>query len=412
MAYAAIVARVYVRKHPNADRLQIGNVLGTQVIVGMDTQDGELGIYFPSDGQLSEEFCSANNLIRIKNEDGTYSGGMFDSNRRVRAMNLRGVKSDGFWCPLSYVSFMPNVALKEGETFTEINGIPICNKYVTPQTAQAINNRAKNNVKRESKVLNFPEHIDTEQYKYFKNNISPGSLIIITEKLHGTSGRYGNVLHTRKLTWFERLVKRFGVKVQETEYKHVNGTRRVVMGDAHAGYYGNEQFRYNATNSIALREGEIIYYELVGYTIDGKLIMGEQSTDKVTDVKKQYGATMRYTYGCNPNECKLFVYRITQNGVELSWFDVVKRCKELGLVHVPVLDTVYQANIDYLDVLVAAHIDGSSTLDNRHIREGVVIRAESVSGMLVLKDKSIDFKILEGIMKDDPRAEPDREESA
>ena len=135
MSYSAIVARVNVRPHPNADRLQIGNVNGIQVIVGIDTQDGELGVYFPSDGQLSEEFAAANDLIRRKNEDGTYSGGMFDVNRRVRAMNLRGIKSDGFWCPLDYFNFSAVSAsmLKEGDSFTEINGIPICNKYVTPR---------------------------------------------------------------------------------------------------------------------------------------------------------------------------------------------------------------------------------------------------------------------------------------
>jgi RNA ligase len=417
MSYSAIIARVNTRPHPNADRLLIGNVLGNQVIVGKETIDGELGIYFESDGQLSAEFCAANNLIRIKNEDGTYSGGMFDSNRRVRAMNLRGIKSHGFWCPLSYLDFIMSTnkvqTFVEGYTFTEFEGVPICNKYVTEQTARAIANRAAN-VKRESPVIDFPEHIDTAQYRYAKSSIVPGSLIVISEKVHGTSGRYGNVLYKRTLSWLEKIAKRFGVKVQETEYRHVNGTRRVIMGDAHAGYYGNEEFRYNATKGIALKEGEILYFELVGFTTDGKPIMSDQATDKTPDVKKRYGPVMRYAYGCGPRECRMLVYRITQNGVDLSWFQVVKRCQELGLDHVPVLTVTYYLTDDmiWLDGIVNSVVDGASTLDSTHIREGVIIRAESPDGILVMKEKSIDFKILEGILKDDPRSEPDREETA
>lgn len=408
MSYSAIVARVHTRPHPNADRLLIGEVNGVQVIVGLDTQDGELGIFFDADGQLSHEFCQANNLIRIKNEDGTYSGGMFDENRRVRAMSLRGVKSHGFWCPLDYLyNILPDDVegneLKEGEELESYMGIPVCNKYVTEQTARAIANRQKS-VKRESPVINFPEHIDTAQYRHAKHTIQPGSLIIITEKVHGTSGRYGNVLHRRNLTWLEKIAKRFGVKVQETEYKYVNGTRRVVMSDSHAGYYGNEEFRYSATKGIALHEGEILYFELVGFTTDGKSIMGVQNTDKTPDVKKQYGPTMTYTYGCAPNECKMLVYRITQNGIDLSWFQVVKRCEELGLNHVPVLNVslFYGDPSNYtgpIDFRVQSFVDGASVLDKTHIREGIVIRAESIDGMIVLKEKSIDFKLLEGIIK-------------
>lgn len=410
MSYSAIVARVRTRPHPNADRLQIGAVNGVQVIVGIDTQDGELGVYFPSDGQLSEVFATANNLVRAKNEDGTYSGGMFDTNRRVRAMNLRGVKSDGFWCPLSYFDFISgagSVITQEGNTFTEINGIPICNKYVTPQTARAIANRKASSLPK-SDTFKFPEHIDTDQYAYVKGFIKPG-VIYITEKVHGTSGRYGHVKCTRKATtWREKIVAFFqrmlGFDDTIHDTKYVIGTRRTILQDNASGFYGDESFRRNAVKDITLREGEILYFELVGFTTTGAPIMANHDTTKLPkEYVKRYGPVMRYTYGCNEGECKLFVYRITHHGTELSWNQVVQRCNELGINHVPVLETfIYNGIIEDLDFIVENCTNAESMIDNRHISEGIVLRIESEHGTQFVKNKSWPFKLMEGILKDVP----------
>ncbi len=106
--YQAIIARVKTKPHPNADRIQLGDVLGNQVVVGLATQDGELGIYFPSDGLLSHEYCLANNLYNksARTALGLPEGptGFFDLNRRIRTQGFRGEKSDGLWMPLSSLS--------------------------------------------------------------------------------------------------------------------------------------------------------------------------------------------------------------------------------------------------------------------------------------------------------------------
>ena len=44
--------------HSNADRLQIATIFGASVIVGLDVKIGDLGVYFPIDLQLSEEYCA------------------------------------------------------------------------------------------------------------------------------------------------------------------------------------------------------------------------------------------------------------------------------------------------------------------------------------------------------------------
>ena len=107
--YKATVLKIKnVRTHPNADRVKLATCHGNQVVIGLEVEEGHMGIYFPADGQLSHEFCHANNLYRIAdlNKFPKEKGGMFDSNRRVRAQKFRGEISDGFWVPLHYFGFL------------------------------------------------------------------------------------------------------------------------------------------------------------------------------------------------------------------------------------------------------------------------------------------------------------------
>ena len=91
-----------VRKHPNADRLQLGECFGNTVCVNLDYTEGQIGVYFPTDGQLSVEFAEANNLLRKKDADGNNIGGYMDPTKRnVSAIRLRGEKSDGLFLPLT-----------------------------------------------------------------------------------------------------------------------------------------------------------------------------------------------------------------------------------------------------------------------------------------------------------------------
>ena len=71
MAYTGFVVKVeHLRKHSNADRLQIATFFGNDTIVSLDTKIGDIGVYFPVDGQLSERFCAVNDLVRRKDENG------------------------------------------------------------------------------------------------------------------------------------------------------------------------------------------------------------------------------------------------------------------------------------------------------------------------------------------------------
>jgi hypothetical protein len=195
--YNAIITKLgNIRKHSNADRLNISVCWGNQVIIGLNSKDGDWGIYFPTDGQLSEEFSKKNDLIRRKDETGKNVGGMFDENRRIRTQKFRGEVSDGFWCPISLLSpFFGDIKinedhvvvggnkLPEGYEFTSINGILICQKYVTPNTKTHSGQPSKKSKFTGSKM--FKEQFETEQLGINLYKIPVDSLVIISEKQHG-----------------------------------------------------------------------------------------------------------------------------------------------------------------------------------------------------------------------------------
>ena len=129
--YCAYVTRIHnLRKHTNADRLLCGECFGNTVIVDLGTDPDQLGVYFPTDGKLGLEFAQKNDLLRRKDENGAPAGGYLDPEKRnIKALKLRGEKSDGLFLPLSCLaSFTDIKKLQEGDTISVLNGITICEK--------------------------------------------------------------------------------------------------------------------------------------------------------------------------------------------------------------------------------------------------------------------------------------------
>lgn len=70
-------------------------LLGFQAIVGKDSQVGDLGIVFPAETQLSEEYAHENNLHEhgnLNKDEG--AKGYLGDRRRIRAIRLGGHRSD------------------------------------------------------------------------------------------------------------------------------------------------------------------------------------------------------------------------------------------------------------------------------------------------------------------------------
>lgn len=273
----------------------------------------------------------------------------------------------------------------------------------------------------------FKEHFDTSHMVRNLHKIEDGDKLIITEKVHGTSQRLGYVKvgHKTSLWWDICAFLATGIWSRNTEtfeWEYMNGTRRVVLDNSYAAGTG---FHEDGLRSLAtkpfigkLNKGETVYFEVVGFEPSGKAIMGSVDTSKMNDKEftKNWAndpdkKSMVYSYGCGPNQSKVYVYRMTMTNedgfsVDYSWEDVKKRCEEMEVNAVPELFSFnYQkpeeGQEDRLLKVIEMLSAGCSKLDISHIREGVCVRVEkSGINLQVYKHKSFEFKVLEGIVKD------------
>lgn len=425
MSYCGYVVKVeHLRKHTNADRLQIATFFGNDTIVGMNTQYGEIGVYFPVDGQLSERFCAVNDLVRRKDENGKQVGGYLDPDKRnIKALKLRGEKSDGLYLPITCLADFCKISdLKVGDTISVVNGEEICCKYIPHHNPENVGHGVK--TLRKAKINYAPlfvEHVDTEQLAYNLDKFHYGDEIQITCKLHGTSQRMGNlpILHTKK-TWFDKLFGRHGKDYYE--YGDVVGTRRVILTPEHTGgFYESDDFRHAMAQKVAnkLYKNEIIFGEVVGFQgPHGAPIMGSASNKKISDPDfiKRYGEMTTFSYGCDPNGeyetdgspcCEFYAYRmaITNDDgylVEYSPDQLKMRCEQMGVKVVPefgrwiIPSDITMSAGEWVLRLAEQYFDGPDIIDPRHIREGVVIRILNHPKFEVYKHKNFNFKVLSG----------------
>ena len=447
-----------IRVHPNADKLVLATCFVNTVCVAKDKYtEGEIGVYFPVDLQLSMEFCEKNGLLAIYENGINISGGYMDpSKRNVKAIKLRGEQSDGLFLPLKCLEYtgVDMDSLNIGETITTVNGHEICRKYIPrgkhPRTAAGgAGKRAKRKAKRSIAPV-FYEHIDTEQLAYNLHMFKPGDLIEITRKLHGTSARTS---HTKVLKGFKRtlldiILRREGTPIYDWGY--VSGTRRTVLDTFDGGFYGSNEFRkpYHDFFEGKLLKGETVYYEIVGFTHEGQPIMGVCNNKKLNDKEfvKKYGETTTFSYGCAPHpipamvkapemeeiapaipQSDIYVYRMTMTNedgevVEYTPDQMRHRCMCMGVKTVPLHwygfipenpgskedDTISAG--EWVLNKAEQFYDGEEPIDPTHIREGVVVRVINRPTFIAYKHKNFNFKVLENIIKDVATA-PDMEEA-
>ena len=441
-----------VRKHPNADRLQLGECFGNTVCVNLDYTDGQIGVYFPTDGQLSVEFAEANNLLRKKDEDGNNIGGYMDPDKRnVTSIRLRGEKSDGLFLPLTCLESFGDIStLKVGDTITVFNGHEICTKYI-PRRNHSHRSEGNRTRKKKANVAPlFMEHADTEQLAYNLSAFKPGDEIEITLKMHGTSQRTGylpvfkgfkndfwgrimnNVNPERKLgrLAYKLYNEAFDKATPIYDWGYVSGTRRTVLENYEGGYYGSNEFREQHSKFFEgkLWKGEEIFYEVVGFTHTGVPIMATADNKKINDKDfiKQYGKTTTFSYGCEPDgelQSDIYVYRMTMtnedgNVVEYTPDFMRYRCEQMGVKTVPVfwkgvipaINLAEQTHGDWIKDMAEYFYDGPDPIGKTHVREGVVVRILNRPKFTAYKHKNFEFKVLEGIIKDTADA-PDMEEA-
>lgn len=412
--YAATVVRIsHLNDLENCDNVKGVSVFGMQAIVPKDTEVGSLAIVFPTETQLSEEYARENNLFRHAelNADSEKTGYLED-NRRVRAMKFRGHVSNALVMPLESLSYIKDkslyntfgvVALEEGDTFDQLLGHDICKKYVVKRAGPARVEKNKHKVFKRVDEKMLPEHYDTENYFRNRDAIGPERDITVTQKVHGTSIRLANTIVRRKLSLVERALRKLGVRIQETEYGHVYGSKRVIKdpeNDRQQHYYSSDEFGGDIWTingekyKDAIPENFVLYGELVGWTPDGAPIQ------------------KHYTYLVPDKTADLYIYRvamITNQGmlVDLSWDQVKEFCRDRGLKTVPELWRGKHKDFNVYDFVDGVDQDGTvyDTLHRYHeegypgavalgrdspVDEGVCIRVDGIAPY-ILKAKSAKF---------------------
>ncbi len=337
--YAATVVRVpTLVELEGLDNLVGVPVLGHQALTQKDgTAVGELKIAFTAETQLSPAYAGANNLFREAELNANpEEKGYLEKNGRIRAIKLRGHRSDALLMPLN--SLVPALGLaewefellyndlKEGDTFDTLNGVEICRKYELPvkHNPRSTASKVVKAFKRVDSKL-FPEHLDTDAFWRCKHLLKPGHEIVMTQKLHGTSIRVGRVPCLRQKSWFERLLNRW---LSTTDYTHdaVFGSRKVIkdVNNPNQNHYYDSDIwtQYGKKIADLIPEGYIVYGELVGFTPDSAAIQ------------------KNYTYDLPVGEAELYVYRVAVINAQgtmsdLSWDGVKEFCLARGLKWTP-----------------------------------------------------------------------------
>lgn len=407
--YAATIVTVRgTTTLPQCDNVVGVAVHGYQAIVSKDTQVGQLYILFTAETQLSTDYAHHNNLHRHENLNADpKQTGYLEDNRRIKAMRFRGNTSNALLMPLSSLEFtgVRLDYLKEGDTFDEFDGVPICRKYTIPTRGGVSNNQQQSKKIQRVDDSHFPRHFDTANYFRNSDQFNPYDQVTVTQKLHGTSVRIAHTIVKRKLTWKDKVAKYFGATVQETEYAYVYGSRNVVKDPgnpfAQPGFYAEDIYsQVGGRLKGSIPKGYVIYGEIIGWVGTTPIQPG-------------------FTYGLPVGESKLYVYRVAQvnpsgRAVDLTWDQVVGFCQEIGVDTVPEVHRgehgEFSGMLDlFIDVRLKNRFSNALPTDGT-VDEGVCVRREGLPTPLVLKAKSPKFFELESKQLDS--GVPDMESQA
>lgn len=343
-------------KHPDpkVERIKCAVVDGFIITVGIDSEPG-LYVYFPVLSQINAQLLQYLNLYRNKTLNAnSEKTGYFEDKGIVKAINLRGVKSEGFLMPIidlqNFIIDQVNVELPVPEPNTEFDEIEhdgktfwISRKYVAPvQRTPGSSGSSKEKKKHKGldKIIDeqFRFHYDTTLIKKCPHVIKPDDIIHISSKWHGTSGISAYVLCHKVLSWKEKIAKWLTGNSFDV-YDYVYSSRTVIKNRFYNekvtdGFYGCDVWKY-ADDYIRpfLIKGMTIYYEIVGYLPNGGWIQKNYDYGCVPPTVFENGQ-VQYIQGKN---FKVLVYRITLTNVdgqvhEFSAHEVQTWCKQRNIL--------------------------------------------------------------------------------
>lgn len=385
--YTATVVQIdKIYDIPNADNIVRTVIYGNNVIIGKDIKEGDIMLYFNSGTKLNPEFCKVNNLYSNTeyNADPTAKPGYLSFRQsRVRAIKLRSIISDGFLLPISSLNNIPAInypefdnifnfelEFKVGDTFTTINGVDICEKYIVAPPRNSNPGGHKPAVNKFNRIVDnqFYLHNATENLRRNIDKINPNDVIGIHYKKHGTSAVFANIPTKRPLKWYEKLLQKLGVKIDDIVYDIIYSSRNVIKNkyintEIGEGFYGEDVWGMVAKKiEHLIPKNWTLYGEILGYLPSGGFIQ------------------KRYDYGCDPGYFKFYVYKISvvnPDGkvIYLTDKQIEEYCEKVGLLY---KDTFiyYGKAQDWFETVIKEDNILYKTFDLNRWREKFLLRLE------------------------------------
>lgn len=421
--YLAKVVKIKVVKPiAGADKIVSTVIDGNNLIISVDDIIGTVGIFFPVECRISDSFLSKLNLFKHSeyNVD-IEKKGFFEDSGRVRTLTLRKERSQGFFLSLSTISYAYPDLLSDfdldwiGVEFDTFYDELLVKKYVIKQQqGEGKVKERKAVAKKEDRLVDgqFHQHIDTPQFGKNSHKIDPDDTITISAKLHGSSFILGRVLTKKRLTWLERLAKRLGLNIVDTEYDNLYGSRRVVKNSN----YQDVPQEYNQNHYYGMDVWELVNKQMKDAVLDSMQIYGEIVGFTPTGLPIQKMKGVPFDYGCADNEFDAYIYRITINNhkgqqFELSSEQIKTYCENNGLKMVPIyytgkakdlfpeLDVSNHWNENFLEKLQETYLEKDCPrCVNKVPDEGIILRKDASLNFDVYKLKS--FRFLKGETED------------
>jgi RNA ligase (TIGR02306 family) len=332
--------------HPNADRLEIVKILGTQTIVPKgEYKVGDRVVFFPPDILLPP--AVSEKLGIQKYLKGCMLGGL-KLPCRVAACRLRGTPSYGF------------IIRAEGNEplGTDVSADFGAEKYEPPVSSM---DRRRFNGDCATDHSTFHKYTDIQNYYRYASALPDETPVRITEKIHGTNSRVG--------------------------YVRTEAGGYVFMGGSHKT--NRKEFDVAGNRSL--------YWRPLASNMLGMLVALSGDKHDVIVFGELFGPGIQdLDYGVVPGEVGYQVFDITIDGQYIDWDDLQAACETHGIATVPLL---YHG--PFSRWVLDAHTDGPTTLGTVRSkfkgREGVVVTplhetwSDILGGRLILKNKSADY---------------------
>jgi len=165
-----------VERHPDADRLEIIQVLGFKTIAKKGQfKVGDAAIYFPPDMLIPENVADELG-VKTYLKHALYPGDSFKTQCRVSSARIRGIPSHGF----------PIGPVENDGTF----GIDLTERYGGHKYEPPVRVGAGDTIAGNPFFHRYTNIENIQRRNYFQD----GEMVRITEKLHGTNCRLGLIL--------------------------------------------------------------------------------------------------------------------------------------------------------------------------------------------------------------------------